>query len=50
MHGSNSNLRIKIQDFSGPEIPKKSATFQASTYEFDVTTKQDNAKLKMQSL
>jgi len=44
MHGSNSNLRIKIQDFPGLEISKKSASFWASTYEFDSKTRQCETK------
>ena len=41
--GSHSNVRIKIQDFSGPKIPKKSGPilvpFRASNYDFDSRTR-----------
>jgi len=50
--GSHSSLRIKIQDFSRPEIRKKSAPvfvpFQASTCEFDGKTRHCETSLQCQ--
>jgi len=49
--GSHSNLRMKIQDFSGPDIPNNQhllLQFCASTYELDI--KKDTVKLHAISL
>ena len=45
--GSHSNLRIKIQDFSRPEMPKKLAPISGPR-PMNLTAKQDTAKLKIQ--